>query len=81
MMSSRNVGEKIRALRLKKGLSQAALADMVGIRQATLYRQECGQIQAPKAENLIKIAAALGVPPHRLMTAEIRPRKGKRGRA
>lgn len=55
-----NVGEEIRNIRKKKGLSQKALGDLAGIAEPTIRRYELGSLN-PKYETLQKIADALGV--------------------
>lgn len=44
--------------RLKRGLTQAQLAELIGISLATLKRWEVGQ-SAPKANMLVNLAVAL----------------------
>jgi transcriptional regulator with XRE-family HTH domain len=51
-------GRRIRALRLKKGLSQKAFAELVGMRDATLSRYENDK-RLYHWDTLIKIADAL----------------------
>ena len=48
------------ALRLRNGLSQAALAELAGVRQATISHLETGR-STPEPMTLAKLAAALGV--------------------
>lgn len=50
----------IRKLRRKRKLSQAKLADLVGVKQYTISRYET-DVSGVSAEMLEKIAAALGV--------------------
>ena len=54
-----DIGARLRAYRLGKGLTPDALADMLGISRATLYRAEKGEIR--KIEMLTSIADKLGV--------------------
>lgn len=56
------IGEKIKAIRTKKGISQAKLAEDSGIGVASIQRIEYGLFQ-PKKETVHKIAKALGVHP------------------
>ncbi|MDO6353975.1 helix-turn-helix transcriptional regulator [Caloramator sp. CAR-1] len=52
--------EKIKELRLQKGLSQRALASKAGISQSMLSDIEKGKVN-PTVKVLIKISNALGV--------------------
>ena len=54
------IGEKIKTVRLQKGVSQAALAKCLGVSSAMIYQYEVGK-KKPKVETLSKIAGALGV--------------------
>lgn len=60
--------EGLKAARKKAGLTQAQLADRIGINRATLARYESGQINPPYAQ-VEKITAALGVPFYALFYA------------
>ena len=55
-----NTGEKIRTLRILKGLSQDNLASMTGLSRLTYGDMERGKHEVSKG-NLEKIAIALGV--------------------
>lgn len=57
----RTIGERVRALRDRAGLTQAQLADAAGIEAVTLSRYECGA-RSPSVSTLGRIARALGVP-------------------
>lgn len=54
------IGEKIKTVRLQKGVSQAALARCLGVSTAMICQYEVGK-RKPKVETLSKIAGALGV--------------------
>lgn len=54
------VGERIRAARKAKGLTQKALGEACGIAEPTIRRYELGKLN-PKFETLQKIAKPLGV--------------------
>ena len=58
--------ENIRVIREKKGLSQADLADLVGVDQSTICRIEAGN-QRVYVDTLVVIAEALEVRPARLL--------------
>lgn len=52
------IGERVRALRLARGMTQDALATHAGISLPTMQRLEAGQGQ-PKAESLIRVLRSL----------------------
>lgn len=54
-----DIGARLRAFRMGRGLSPERVADRLGISRAALYRAEKGQI--PKIDTLTRIAAVLGV--------------------
>lgn len=58
----KNIGEKIKFFRKRKGLSQSELAELVNIEMKSLSRIESGH-NYPQCENLIAIAKALDVAP------------------
>lgn len=58
----RFIGERVRAARVAKELTQQQLADAVGgINRETVNRLENGQ-QAPRGETIAAIASTLNVP-------------------
>ena len=56
----REVGELIRRLRSRRGMTQAALASLTGIHRTYLSRAERGQVM-PSIIALMRIAGSLGV--------------------
>jgi transcriptional regulator with XRE-family HTH domain len=58
---NRGVGERIRRLRLKKGITQDQLAELTGLNRVHLYRLENGR-QSMTLNTLKIIADTLGVP-------------------
>ena len=56
---------RIKKLRNKLGLSQAALGELIGLRAHSVYRIEAGHM-GPSAETLLKLARALKVDPFEL---------------
>ncbi|MGH8156677.1 MAG: helix-turn-helix domain-containing protein [Rhodanobacter sp.] len=54
----RAIGERIRALRLDRDLSQSALAEHAGISLPTVQRLEAGQ--RLQVENLVRVLRSLG---------------------
>lgn len=60
-------GAKIEALRNAKGWSQAELARRSGIKPPSLWALEHQVTKKPKADTLMRVAAALGVPLREIM--------------
>lgn len=61
----KNIGEKIKFFRKKKGLSQEELSEIINLEMKSLSRIESGH-NYPQCENLIAISNALGVYPWQL---------------
>jgi transcriptional regulator with XRE-family HTH domain len=55
------LSEKVRVKREEKGLTQAELANLSGITQATISRLESGEVTQLKSDKLKGLAQALGV--------------------
>lgn len=55
------IGERVRNLRLAKGMNQSELANRSNLSAATISRIENGKIQQVKSEALKQLADALGV--------------------
>ena len=73
-----DVAQAIHDLREKEGLSQTALADLVGTKQPNISRLENGESGGlPSLDLLGRVAAALNA---RLEVRMVRPRKGARRR-
>ncbi|MCH3944671.1 MAG: helix-turn-helix domain-containing protein [Lachnospiraceae bacterium] len=64
------MGRSIRTLRSKRNLTQKELANLSGISESSLRSYELGA-RYPKAECIVAIAEALGVPPESLDTCNI----------
>lgn len=62
------IGERIKEARARADLSQAALAQRVGIKQPSLAGIEVGKVRNTK--HLVQIASALGVDPVWLLTGQ-----------
>lgn len=58
--------DQLAALRKKRGLTQAALAEKLGVEQPTIQRWEKGK-REPELAQLVALAAALGVEPGSLL--------------
>ena len=57
----KNIGEKVRALRIKKDLSQDRLSKLADLSLNTVVNIESGLNSNPTVDTLIKIANALNV--------------------
>ena len=55
-----SLGEKVKALREKKGMNQKQLAEASDITQATISRIENGKVNQLKSEALKRLSEALG---------------------
>ena len=64
------IGDNIRAYRKKAGLSQRELGEKIGMSQQQLAQYE-SNIRTPKADNIKRIADALGVPMVQLAPPEV----------
>lgn len=61
--------DRLSLLRKKRGLSQAKLAELVGVEQPTIQRWESGK-RMPDLENLQMLAKVLGVTPGSLLDGD-----------
>jgi len=59
--NNKHIGDKIRQLRNKKGLTQDALAKKADIPYTTLTKIEANVITKPSIQSVVKIAAGLDV--------------------
>ncbi len=62
----KRVAENVKRIRAKRGLTQQALADLVGIHRIYVAQIE-GATKTPSLEMLVKLAKALKVKPGRLL--------------
>lgn len=60
-------GERIRAARIAAGMTQAELADKVGVKFAAIHKYETGKIENFKRATIAKLAVALDVRPAYLL--------------
>ena len=60
-MAATRLGERIRALRYRHGLTQAQLAYKAGVGEKTLKRLETGKTDTPHPDTLAALAGALGL--------------------
>ena len=61
------IGERIKELRLEKGMSQEELGKLVGVQRAAINKYEKGLVVNLKREVIAKLATALGTTPTDLM--------------
>ena len=59
--TGKNIGEKVRAIRIKKDLSQDRLSKLADLSLNTVVNIESGLNSNPTVDTLIKIANALNV--------------------
>ena len=59
-MTHKNVGNNIKALRTKLGITQAQLAELVGVARVSIVSIENGRF-IPTIETALRISKALGV--------------------
>jgi transcriptional regulator with XRE-family HTH domain len=64
------IGERLKARRKAKGMTQKELAKAVGVVQSAISEIERGGSQSASAENLLRIAAILDTNPHWLLTGK-----------
>jgi len=80
-MNNKEMGRKLRELRMRKGLTMTELGRRVGMSQAQISRIETGK-QGFRSATLVKMAQALGVDPvYFFVEEEGTGPKGKRGGA
>lgn len=58
---NKTVGDKVKQLRLKQGLTQDALAKKANIPYTTLTKIESNVITRPTIQTVVKIAGGLGI--------------------
>lgn len=68
-IDKKGLGGRIREARVKAGLSQAALAEKIGVRPQSVFRQEA-QGAVPAGDVLMRLSCALDVTPYWLMCGE-----------
>lgn len=63
-----NVGEKIKAARLKKGYTQEELGKMIGVQKSAVAKYENGRVVNLKRSILQELSQILEIPPVELVT-------------
>ena len=73
------LGDRIRALRQARGLSQSQLAELCGVTKSAVSQWELGQSANIKLEVFLSLVDALGTSPHYLVFGPEKPRQGTSG--
>jgi transcriptional regulator with XRE-family HTH domain len=76
IVSKKDVGERLRTLRIERGLTQVQLAEMVGTHQTALSQVEVGR-RGVSLDQILKLARALKVTPDQIL-GETPPPNGTR---
>lgn len=58
-----SVGDKIRELRIKKGLTQEQLGELIGVKKAAVQKYESGRVKNLKQATITKFSEIFDVPP------------------
>ena len=69
-MVETSTGARVRQARMRSALSQAQLAQLTGVAEATINRIELGRNTQPRFVTVHKLAEALQVNPGWLLTGE-----------
>ena len=64
------VGQQIREARIKKGLTQEQLGELMGVQKSAVAKWENGRVVNIKRKTLEQLATLLDIPPHLLVTPE-----------
>lgn len=64
------IADRLKKLRVERGLSQAELSKKAGVHSVTLCEWEKGHTDGIKVQSVLKLADALGVPPSDLLGVE-----------
>jgi len=65
-------GERLRAIRNLRGLTQDKLAELSGVTQANISDIETGDVKSPTGETIVKLAEALGITTDHLLGYELK---------
>ena len=65
-----DVGAKIKAARLAKGMTQEELGEILGVQKSAIAKYESGRVVNIKRSTLKKISDVLGIPPYELVFDE-----------
>lgn len=69
------LNERLRGLRLQKGVTQKSIADNIGVDEVSLQRYEYGTVR-PKLEKLVKLADFFNVSTDYLLGRTDNPKVG-----
>jgi transcriptional regulator with XRE-family HTH domain len=69
-MANRIIGQKIRELRMKTGITQKQIAQFLGVDQRTISKCEKGELQF-RVDHLERLGQLFGIPLGTLMNEEI----------
>jgi transcriptional regulator with XRE-family HTH domain len=67
-MELKGIGQMIRDARIKKGMTQADLADNIGVSQGAVGQWEQG-MTIPRPKHIIRISTLLDIPVEELLKA------------
>ena len=70
MHTQKTVGQRIKWLREGRGMKQAELARLIGIKPQSLGGIELGKSKAPSASTLLRLAAVLDANPDWIITGK-----------
>ena len=65
-----DIGEKIKAARLAKGMTQAELGEILGVQKSAVAKYESGRVVNIKRSTLKKMSEVLGLRPVELIEEE-----------
>lgn len=65
-----SMGERIRRMRIDRGLTQEELGKVIGIQKATMQKYECGSTHNMKRTQIKALADFFGVSPAYIMCLE-----------
>lgn len=65
-----DIGARIKAARIAKGMTQEELGKIVGVQKSAITKYEKGRVVNIKRGTLLKIASALNISPTQLMFEE-----------
>lgn len=74
-LTGMRIEQDLAALRELRGVTQAELARMIGVKQPMIARLESGKAQNIGVRTLVRIATALGGQVHLAIKADSRPRR------
>lgn len=66
-MEEKSMSEKIKELRISKGLTLEQVASVVGVGKSTVRKWETGMIANMRKDKIVNLAKALGTTPEYLM--------------